>query len=245
MSSDFAGFSPAALTFFRQLARNNDRDWFNARKPIFEREIRAPMLELVSAVNARLRAVAPDYASDDPTRAIYRIYRDTRFSKDKTPYKTHIAANFPHRRLTRHAAGGFYFQVSHEGVGVAGGVYMPGPDELSAIRRHMSENWPRLERLLADRALRRLAGALRGDSLKRSPRGFDPAHPAASLLRMKNWYFWVELPPRSASSRHLVGDLLRRMQAMRPVIDFINEPLLAALARDDESARPRRPDPMW
>src|SRR5207244_3382352 len=104
----FPGFPSEALTFLRGLARNNRRDWFQPRKEIFETKVKAPMIELVEAVNAELLKFAPDYIND-PKKAIYRIYRDTRFSPDKTPYKTHIAAVFPRRGLDRQAGAGFYF----------------------------------------------------------------------------------------------------------------------------------------
>src|SRR5579863_8851398 len=111
----FPGFPPEALKFFASLARNNDREWFQPRKEIFDTKIKAPMCELVLAVNEDLAKFAPAYTAD-PKKAIYRIYRDTRFSPDKTPYKTHIAASFSRRGMEKHGAGGFYFSVSHKEV---------------------------------------------------------------------------------------------------------------------------------
>ena len=96
MRSAFSGFPPEAMQFFRGLARNNNREWFLPRKPIFEEKVKQPMRELVEAVNAAMKSFAPEYVTE-PDKAIYRIYRDTRFSKDKTPYKDHIAATFPRR----------------------------------------------------------------------------------------------------------------------------------------------------
>src|SRR4051812_13324256 len=103
-------FPPETLIFLRGLARNNDRDWFQPRKEIYEAKIKAPMVEFIEAINGRLMDFAPDYVND-PKKAFYRIYRDTRFSKDKTPYKTHISAIFPRKGLEKHAAGGFYVQI--------------------------------------------------------------------------------------------------------------------------------------
>ena len=123
MSSVFPGFSREAMQFFRGLARNNNRDWFQPRKPIFEEHVKQPMHELVAQVNAALQKFAPEYVTE-PSKAVYRFYRDTRFSKDKTPYKDHIAASFYHRSLMGQGAAGFYFQVSHKDVGIGGGVYM-------------------------------------------------------------------------------------------------------------------------
>src|ERR1700688_4637899 len=112
----FPGFPPEALTFLRNLKRNNRREWFQPRKEIFETRVKAPMVELVEAVNAALLEFAPDHIAD-PSKAIYRIYRDTRFSADKTPYKTHIGAIFPRRGLGKHSSAGFYVHLSPKSVG--------------------------------------------------------------------------------------------------------------------------------
>jgi uncharacterized protein (TIGR02453 family) len=100
---------------------------------VFDEQVMGPMQELVNAVNDALLEFAPEHVTD-PRKAIYRIYRDTRFSADKTPYKTHIAANFPRRGLEKHQGAGYYFSVSAKEIEVAGGVYMPGPEQLLAIR---------------------------------------------------------------------------------------------------------------
>src|SRR5882724_1818851 len=107
MPATFPGFSPKAISFFRQLAHNNRREWFQPRKDLFDNEVRAPMLELIEQINDDLRSFAADYVTE-PKKAIYRFYRDTRFSKDKSPYKTHIAATFARRGLPKNAGAGFY-----------------------------------------------------------------------------------------------------------------------------------------
>src|SRR5438094_32423 len=96
----FPGFSRHMPAFFRALEKNNDRAWFAPRKALFEQEIRTPMIALVTQLNDRMRTLSPDHAADDPARLLYRLYRDTRFSKDKTPYKSHLGATFPHRTLS-------------------------------------------------------------------------------------------------------------------------------------------------
>src|SRR6266498_2002607 len=103
----FPGFPTEAIAFFRGLRRNNRREWFQPRKHIFDEQVKTPMVEMVTALDAAMMEFAPDYVTD-PDKAIYRFYRDTRFSADKTPYKDHIAASFPRRGLARHAGAGFY-----------------------------------------------------------------------------------------------------------------------------------------
>src|ERR1700756_1501006 len=143
------------VKFFRSLKRNNRREWFQPRKHLFDQHVKEPMLELVSALNSEFAKFAPAYVSD-PKKAIFRIYRDTRFSSDKTPYKTHIAASFARRGGERLAAGGFSFSVSHDQIEVAGGIYHPAPETMLLVRTHIAEHHQDLRRLLADRKVRRL-----------------------------------------------------------------------------------------
>src|SRR5438270_5501706 len=103
MPDKFPGFPQTGLKFLRSLERNNRREWFQPRKETFDNEVKAPMTALVDAINGQLAKFAPEYITG-PTQAIYRLYRDTRFSNDKTPYKTHIAASFRKRGLDKHAA---------------------------------------------------------------------------------------------------------------------------------------------
>src|SRR5262249_14801565 len=115
MPSPFPGFPPEALQFFRGLARNNRREWFLPRKPVFEEKVKEPMRQLVDALNIALHDFAPEFETD-PDKAIFRIYRDIRFSKDKKPYKEHIAATFHRRGAMGHGQGGYYVAISHKEV---------------------------------------------------------------------------------------------------------------------------------
>jgi uncharacterized protein (TIGR02453 family) len=223
MATSFPGFPKAALTFFRQLKRNNNRDWFNEHKGTYEREVKLPTEALVEALNAKLAAFAPAYITE-PRKAIYRIYRDTRFSNDKTPYKTHAGALFRRSDLPKHEAAAFYVGISHEGVEFAGGVYMPGPDQLRILRAHLDENHVRLEKLLKNATLRKLAGELQGTSLQRPPKGYAADHPAAVWLRRKQWYFDKTLDAELALTTKLVPTVAEAFAAMTPVVEFFNDP---------------------
>jgi uncharacterized protein (TIGR02453 family) len=221
----FSGFPEAGMQFFRGLKRNNRREWFQPRKQIYDAQLKAPMVELVTAVTAEMMRFAPDYVAD-PAKAIYRIYRDTRFSKDKTPYKTHIAASFPRRGLIKHAGAGLYFSVSPDEIELAGGVYMPGPDELLAIRMHVAEHYEGFRQIVKSKKLRTLMGDLHGEQLSRVPEGFSAEHPAAELLRYKQWLFYVTLDPALATTPKLLGEIRKRFEVMMPFVDFLNVPLL-------------------
>jgi uncharacterized protein (TIGR02453 family) len=213
------------MQFFRGLARNNNRDWFLPRKPVFEDKVRRPMFELVEAVNGALRRFAPDYVTD-PAKAVYRFYRDTRFSKDKTPYKDHIAASFRHRGLGGEGGGaGYYFGVSHKELAIGGGIYMPAPETLLAVRGHMAENHEQFRKLIRARAVKRLFGEMHGEQLTRVPKGFCADHPAADLLRHKQFLLYIELPPDPATTPQIYDEIVERFRAMTPFLAFLNAPL--------------------
>jgi len=218
----FQGFPPEAVEFLRALKKNNRRDWFQPRKEQFDTHVRAPMEQLVEAVNAELLKFAPDHITD-PKKAIYRIYRDTRFSADKTPYKTHIGAIFPRRSLEKHSSAGFYFHLEPEHIGIASGLYQPGPDELRQVRQWLQEHHE-LFRKTAKKT-EKLMGKLQGESLTRTPKGFDSAHPADGLVRMKSWLFWVELKPELAETPQMLKELIQRFRAAAPVVEMLNQPL--------------------
>lgn len=226
MKSSFSGFPKATLQFFRHLERNNNRDWFEAHKPVYLESVKKPMEDFVAAISAELVRFAPELATE-PSKAIYRIYRDTRFSPDKTPYKTHMGASFFRADLGKHIAGGLYFEISHKYVGIAGGSYMPTPDALHLMRVHIMENHARFAKLLADKKLRSAMGELQGSSLSRPPKGFPPEHAAMEWIKLKNMYFWQELPAETALGAGLLKELLTRFRLMMPVLNFLNEPLIS------------------
>ena len=226
MPLGFPGFPREGIDFLRSLARNNRREWFQPRKAIFEEHVKEPMAAFVEALDAAMVRFAPEYVTD-PGDAIYRFYRDTRFSKDKSPYKDHIAANFPRRGMARHGGAGFYVAVSHKEVGIGGGVYMPDPETLRAIRNCLGERHADFRRLTGSARVRKLFGELQGDRLSRVPKGFLPDHPGADLLRFKQYLLYIELPPEIATTPELFAETLKRFQAMAPFIDFLNAPLSA------------------
>jgi len=225
-AAGFAGFPAEGLAFLRSLKRNNRREWFQPRKHIYDEKLRAPMVALVSALTTAMTKFAPDYVRE-PEAAIYRVYRDTRFSPDKTPYKTHVAAIFPRRGLDKHACAALYFSVSPETIEIAGGVYMPTPDELRAIRLHLVDHHEEFRRMVRGRTLRALMGELAGAELSRVPKGFDCEHPSADLVRCKQWLLDIELERGLATTPALYQELVKRFRAMTPFVEFLNAPLVA------------------
>jgi len=226
MAPTFPGFPAEGMAFFRSLKRNNRREWFQPRKHIYDEQVKAPMMELVGAVNLAMTRFAPEYVRE-PKEAIYRIYRDTRFSANKTPYKTHIAAVFQRRGLSKHGSAGVYFSVAPDEIEVAGGVYMPEPDTLRTLRNHLAEHHEEFRKIVRDRKLRALMGDLKGEQLSRVPKGFCADHPAADLVRYKQWLFWTMLDTALATSAKLLPEVVSRFRAMTTFIEFLNRPLVS------------------
>ena len=165
---------------------------------------------------------APEHITD-PKKAVYRIYRDTRFSSEKTPYKNHIAAIFPHRGLGKHASAGFYFHITAKSVGIAAGAYGPGPDELRAIRTWLSKNHVEFRR--ASLKPKKLLGKMEGNAAVRVPKGFDAGHPAEDLVKMKQWLYWIELDAKLATTPKLISEIVKRFRAGAPIVEMLNAPL--------------------
>jgi uncharacterized protein (TIGR02453 family) len=228
----FPGFTPEALKFMKALKKNNKREWFQPRKEEYERLWRAPMIELIAALQTEAVKFAPDYAHQDPAKSVMRVYRDTRFSKDKTPYKTHVAAGLRRSGLDKDG-GGFYFHIGEEGLLIAGGVYAPMPDELRAIREHLAAHHEQWRKLVSAVKFKTLVGELQGEELTRVPKGFAPEHPAAHLLRKKQFYFSVTLASDLVTTPAAYTELVKRFKAMAPAVEFLNTPLIGLVKGKD------------
>jgi uncharacterized protein (TIGR02453 family) len=220
----FPGFPPDAVKFYVGLSRHNTREWFQPRKAVYDEKVKAPMVELVTALNGAMMDFAPDYVTD-ALKAIYRVYRDTRFSPDKTPYKTQIAASFARRGTQKHGAAGYYFAISHKGVDVGGGIYMPAPETLLAVRTHLARRHAEFRKLAASSAIQRLFGAMQGEQLSRVPKGFRADHPAADLLRFKQFLWFTTLDAAIVTTPKLFTELEKRFRALTPFLEFLNAPL--------------------
>ena len=225
MDARVSCFPPEALAFLRALKRHNRREWFKPRKEKYEALVRAPMIAIVERLADDFRTFAPDLVVS-PKTSVYRVYRDTRFSENKTPYKTHVAAIFPSRGLPKHQGAGLYFHVSPDEVWVGGGMYAPDTSQLQAVREHLASNLKRLKRIVESPAFRREVGSLEGERLKRVPRGFPGDHPAADYLRYRQFIVGREFPAAFATSPRFYDAILKLFQRVAPFSRFLNEPLL-------------------
>ncbi len=221
-STEFPGFRPAALRFLRSLARNNRRDWFEAHRETYEVEVLRPLHALLDEVDVRLATLAPELAADRK-RSVFRIYRDIRFSKDKSPYKTHAAFWIGHRALGTgggaavHGGAGLYFHLEPNASIVAAGMWMPPTPALKRIRAALMQDLVGFEK--ARRTARRSYSELSDEAvLSRPPRGYPADHPAGEWLRYRS--FTVSRPiPASELGRANLPDWLGR--AYRPAIPLV------------------------
>jgi uncharacterized protein (TIGR02453 family) len=227
MTTRFDGFPPETLKFLRKLRKNNNREWFQANKEAYEKSVKTPMLEIVTVLGNALQAFAPEMVVD-PKKVMYRINRDTRFSPDKTPYKTHVAALFYPRSLSKGNSAALYFHLEPAEVLIAGGIYMPGSAELRAIRTHVAAHWEEFRRIVEKREFVKEFGELQGEKLTRVPQGFPADHPAIEYLKFKQYIVWVTEPPAFAESVQLLPRILTAFAAMAPFVRFLNAPLLRA-----------------
>lgn len=218
-------FSPKALAFLRALKRNNDREWFRAHKEQYELLLRSPMIELIEALALDFRTVAPHLVAT-PKTSLYRIYRDTRFSENKAPLKTHIAAVFPCKGLEKHRGAGLYLEVTPEWVWVGGGMYAPDTSQLQAVREHIAARPRQLQAIVESPGFRRVVGALSGERLQRVPRGFPKDHEAAEYLKFRQFLAGREFAASFATSPRFYSGVLNVFRQVSPLTRFLNEPLL-------------------
>jgi len=222
-------FGPAALTFLRNLARHNDRDWFQPRKAEFEALLREPMLAIVRRITDAMVDFAPNHVRP-AEKSLFRIYRDTRFSSDKRPYKTHVAAWWSHQGLQKTSGAGYYFHVSPKEVIIAAGAYMPEKEQLAAIRHWLLDNHSSFRKLLKKPAVRKAFSEFEGNALTRPPKGFPCDHPALDLVRCRQWGLAATLPAKTALDAKFADLVIRHFRLASPMVDALNTPIAAALA---------------
>jgi uncharacterized protein (TIGR02453 family) len=217
------------LAFLRALAKNNDREWFTPRKAVFETELKEPMLAIVRKVTDAMTDFAPNHVRP-AEKSLFRIYRDTRFSNDKRPYKTHVAAWWSHQGLEKTSGAGFYFHISPKEVVVAAGAYMPEKDQLAAIRNWLLDHHAEFRKLLRSAALRKVFAEFQGNALTRPPKGFPKDHPALDLIQCRQWGLHASLPAEAALKPELAATIIRSFRLAAPVVDALNTPIAAAAA---------------
>jgi uncharacterized protein (TIGR02453 family) len=222
-------FTAATLTFFRGLARHNAKPWFEAHRADYEQEVVAPMRALIEELDVRLARFATEITGH-PKRSMFRIYRDVRFSKDKSPYKTNAGCWFWHRdadpRVGDSAEGGgagFYFHLQSGSSFTGAGIWMPPRPLLGKLRDAIAEDPRGFERVVKNSSFVRRFGGLDDEhTLKRMPRGFDETHPAARWLKFQSFVSGRELSDKQVTSPRLAAVLQDDFSRLLPLVRWLN-----------------------
>jgi len=213
--ADTAFFSPEAFVFLRQLKRNNDREWFAKNKARYQSSIVEPALAFIGNFAPQLERISPFFVADArPTRgSLFRIYRDTRFSPDKRPFKTHVGIHFSHASGKDAHAPVFYLHLEPDNCFAAAGIWHPDNRVLTRVRMAIArdtQQWAKVRKKLT----------LEGDRLSRPPRGFDANHPFIEDLKMKDFVASVALSQDQICSDWLMHDFVSACRKMSPLVEF-------------------------
>ncbi len=218
----FNGFRPTFFSFFRDLANNNNRAWFAQSKPRYQKEVVTPMLSFIEAIQAPLGDLAPHYRAIPKMvgGSMFRIYRDTRFSNDKRPYKEHAAFHFRHEQGKDAHAPGYYLHLEPGKVFFGAGIWLPPAEKLAVIRETIMDSPSAWARVKNDPKIVEYGG-IQGKGLKTAPRGVDRKHPQIEDLRRKSFFVMHEVKPVHAGNADFVDtvtDTYRRCEAMMSFI---------------------------
>lgn len=220
-----AYFTPDFVQFFKELKDNNTRDWFTANKKRFENSVKKPFEKFVGEMIRLSREINPEITIE-PKDAVFRIYRDTRFSNDKTPYKTHMGALVSEAGRKEMVKPGMYLEISDEHVRMYSGIYMPDKQQLEAVRYGIMDQPEVFAKLIAEPSFVKYFGQVRGDQNKVLAKQFKEAAVGQPLLYNKQYYFFTELPVDWLQKDNLPAELMHRYAACKPLADFLYKAIL-------------------
>lgn len=221
-ASDFDGFPKASLKFLKQLKANNDRDWFAEHKPRYESDVLTPALAFIAAMEAPMKKLS-DCFNVIPKRmggSLMRVYKDTRFAKDKTPFKTNIGIHFRHMAGKDVHAPGFYVHIAPEEIFVGIGIWHPDSKTCTAIRQHMDQHSDVWQKMWKRKAFREHY-CLVGDSLKRPPRGFSDDHPLITDLKRKDFIITTQISAKQIHSSDFDSQAAKLFRDGFPLMEFL------------------------
>jgi uncharacterized protein (TIGR02453 family) len=219
----FAGFPPELFEFMSELAQNNDRKWFQANKTRYRKVVVEPMGQFIEAMAPRLAGVSPHFIADPRPNggSMFRIYRDTRFSKDKRPYKEHIGCQFRHTHGRDVHAPGFYVHLEPGRVFFGGGIWKPDGNSLAKIRSAIVDNPSAWGSATTNKTFRRSFGHIQGESLQRAPRGYSPDHPLIKDIKLKSFFVLQEAEPALAFGPRFVSTVEKAFVEASPFMSFL------------------------
>lgn len=217
-----AKIQPSNLEFLKLIKKNNNRDWFNANKDRYLKEHE----NIVAFADALLFEMNKHDVIENQSgkKSLHRIYRDTRFSKEKTPYKTNWSGGF--QRATKKRRGGYYFHIEAGNTFVAGGFWGPEPKDLKRIRDEFAYDPAPLRKILKSKNFVNTFGTLKGEQVKTTPKGFDASNPNIDLLRYKQFIIVRKFTDKEVLSDKFVKQMSDTFKAMRPFLDYMTEVLI-------------------
>jgi uncharacterized protein (TIGR02453 family) len=227
MASKFPGFPNDLFVFLKELAANNNREWFTENKPRYRASIVEPMCDFIEAMGDRLPKISDCFVADTRTNggSMFRIYRDTRFSKDKRPYKQNVGCQFRHMAGKDAHAPGFYVHLEPDNVFVGGGIWQPPSQILGKIRTMIVENPAEWKRITSNKKIIERMGGIAGDGLKRPPRGYDPNHPFIEDLKRKSIYAFQNIDSSVVTAPDFIDEVGEAFTTISPLMRFITEAL--------------------
>jgi len=216
-------FTPELFKFLRQLKRNNSKLWFEENKDCYLAQVRDPFLEFIADFGTPLREISPYFVADPRPigGSMFRIYRDVRFARDKSPYKTAAAAQFNHAQGNNVHTPGFYLHLEPGNVFACGGIWQPDSATLGMIRDAIVEHPEKWKRAISGKAFKSLC-AMDGEILSRPPRGYDPSHPLIEDLKRKDILALVAFDEKDACGPKFLDQFTEACRASAPLVEFIS-----------------------
>ena len=211
----------STFQFLSELRENNNRDWFNEHKSVYQ-AAHANVAEFMDVLIAEMRKM-DNIENESGKKSMFRIYRDVRFAKDKSPYKTHLAGYL--KRATKWLRGGYYVHLEPKNTFVGCGFWQPNPADLKLIRNELAHDAKPLRTILSEPAFSSVLGELKGETVKTAPKGFSKGHPNLDLIRFKSFYFEHSFTDEEAQSDEFIFEVIKTFLAVRPFFDYMSEVL--------------------
>jgi len=218
-------FTDAFVNFFEELEVNNHKEWFDAHRLTYEKEVKKPFAILVKDLIEDIRQDEP-YMTAEAKDCIFRINRDIRFSKDKTPYKTQVSAHISPLGRKDMGNPGLYLELTAKGVGIYGGVYMPEKEHLTDIRWHIVHHPENFKKAYTNANFVKVFGSIQGEKNKKLEAAFAEAAAQEPLIFNKQFYYHAQLPVSLITSSNLKAEILAAHNAALPVREFLREAIL-------------------
>lgn len=219
-----SSISPSTFSFLKKLAANNNREWFKSNKHLYD-QAREEFIEFIDALIKNISKFDPEIAHHEAKDCVFRIYRDVRFSKDKSPYKTHLGAHITPaaKRSEIHSRAGYYIHLGPGESMLAGGAYQPQGSWLKGIRAEIAKNPQDLKKILKSATFKKFFGEMEGEQLKSSPRDYPSDHPEIELLKYKSFLASHRCKDKEVTSPGFLKHATKVFKALHPFDQFLNK----------------------